>query len=177
MIKFYKKLFDKYPYRVQILTAGVVTGTADVISQCLTIKKDGHFNIKRTGVMTTIGLCQIGPVYSVWYRFLKTSNITPVACVISDQALIGPSLNTSISLSYPLLSGNSVNEVMKGWKTRAVSIVKDAWKVWIPAQTVNFVLVPYHLKMIYTVFVSLLWNTYLSIRLDNENSEINNASS
>jgi len=36
------------------------------------------------------------------------------------------------------------------------------WAVYIPAQVINFALVPPHLRFVFVSVVSLFWNTYLS---------------
>jgi protein Mpv17 len=36
------------------------------------------------------------------------------------------------------------------------------WALWIPAQSLNFAMVPLRYQVLYSNFVSLLWNVYLS---------------
>ena len=36
------------------------------------------------------------------------------------------------------------------------------WKLWIPAQLVNFAIVPLHFQVLFANGVALVWNTYLS---------------
>lgn len=41
--------------------------------------------------------------------------------------------------------------------------VQTLWKIWIPAQLVNFAFVPRHLRVPYVAGVSFLWTVVLSV--------------
>ena len=165
-MKLYRKIFDKYPYRVQIMTVGTVMGSADIISQTVTKKKTEKYDGKRICVMSLMGFCYIGPVYSLWYRVLHKAKLSPIKCLALDQSLTGPLVNAGFCFLHPLLSGKSTNEATEHFKTKSLSVIKSAWKIFIPAQTVNYFFIPYHFKVLYTVNVSLLWYTYLSCVLN-----------
>ena len=40
--------------------------------------------------------------------------------------------------------------------------VKMNWYMWIPAQMINFALVPLQFRVLFSNVVALAWNTYLS---------------
>jgi hypothetical protein len=45
-------------------------------------------------------------------------------------------------------------------------------KVWVPANTVNWLVVPAHLRTVFSSLVGVAWNTYLSLTLhDSEDEE------
>jgi len=46
--RFYKSLVDKYPFTVQILTAGAITTAGDLVAQTITKKKDDRLFYKPT---------------------------------------------------------------------------------------------------------------------------------
>ncbi|XP_073348903.1 mitochondrial inner membrane protein Mpv17 isoform X2 [Pagrus major] len=67
----YQVLMTKYPWTVQIVTAGSLVGVGDVISQQL-IERRGlaHHNVQRTAKMMSIGFFFVGPVIGGWYKVL-----------------------------------------------------------------------------------------------------------
>jgi hypothetical protein len=42
------------------------------------------------------------------------------------------------------------------------SAVQTNWYLWIPAQLINFGLVPMQFRVLFSNVVALFWNTYLS---------------
>uniref|UniRef100_A0A669DQS6 Mitochondrial inner membrane protein Mpv17 n=1 Tax=Oreochromis niloticus TaxID=8128 RepID=A0A669DQS6_ORENI len=67
----YQALMTKYPWTVQIVTAGSLVGVGDVISQQL-IERRGlaNHNVQRTAKMMSIGFFFVGPVIGSWYKVL-----------------------------------------------------------------------------------------------------------
>ncbi|XP_050927700.1 protein Mpv17 isoform X2 [Lates calcarifer] len=67
----YQALMTRYPWRVQIVTAGSLVGVGDVISQQL-IERRGlaQHNVQRTAKMMSIGFFFVGPVIGSWYKVL-----------------------------------------------------------------------------------------------------------
>ena len=41
-------------------------------------------------------------------------------------------------------------------------VVTANWKLWVPAQLVNFGVVPLHFQVLFANGVALVWNVYLS---------------
>ncbi|XP_033994305.1 protein Mpv17-like, partial [Trematomus bernacchii] len=69
--KSYQVLMAKYPWSVQIVTAGSLMGVGDMISQQL-IERRGfnNHNVQRTAKMMSIGFFFVGPVIGTWYKVL-----------------------------------------------------------------------------------------------------------
>uniref|UniRef100_A0A665VAE3 Mitochondrial inner membrane protein Mpv17 n=1 Tax=Echeneis naucrates TaxID=173247 RepID=A0A665VAE3_ECHNA len=67
----YQVLMSRYPWTVQIVTAGSLVGVGDVISQQL-IERRGlaQHNVQRTVKMMGIGFFFVGPVVGGWYKVL-----------------------------------------------------------------------------------------------------------
>uniref|UniRef100_A0AAQ4QG22 Mitochondrial inner membrane protein Mpv17 n=1 Tax=Gasterosteus aculeatus aculeatus TaxID=481459 RepID=A0AAQ4QG22_GASAC len=67
----YQVLMTKYPWTVQLVTAGSLVGVGDVISQQL-IERRGlaDHNVRRTAKMMGIGFFFVGPVIGSWYKVL-----------------------------------------------------------------------------------------------------------
>jgi protein Mpv17 len=43
-----------------------------------------------------------------------------------------------------------------------VDMMLTNYKLWIPAQAVNFFFVPVHYQVLASNFIALVWNTYMS---------------
>ncbi|TKS75394.1 Protein Mpv17 [Collichthys lucidus] len=67
----YQALMTRYPWTVQIVTAGSLVGVGDVLSQQL-IERRGlaQHNVQRTAKMMSIGFFFVGPVIGGWYKVL-----------------------------------------------------------------------------------------------------------
>ncbi|KAG6825856.1 hypothetical protein H0H93_000221, partial [Arthromyces matolae] len=63
--------------------------------------------------------------------------------------------------SMSVLEGNA-HEAVDRIKAAYIPTLIRNWGVFIPAQLINFSLVPHHLRFVFVGFVSLFWNTYLS---------------
>ena len=112
--------------------------------------------------MTTLGLCFIGPVNTVWFRFLHRIGVSPIKSLIADQIVIGPVICAGFCFLHPLLSGKSKDEAVDHLFAKFWSVILTGWCLWTPCQTVNFIFVPYQFRLLYTQVVSLIWNTILS---------------
>ncbi|KAG7508689.1 Mpv17 [Solea senegalensis] len=69
--KSYQALMTRYPWTVQIVTAGSLVGVGDVVAQQL-IERRGlsQHNVYRTAKMMSIGFFFVGPVIGSWYKVL-----------------------------------------------------------------------------------------------------------
>lgn len=53
---------------------------------------------------------------------------------------------------------------MRKLKQDLPEAIKVNWMLWVPAQVINFVLVPPNLRMLAVNVVALAWNMYLSFQ-------------
>ena len=162
VLKWYRKLVDKYPFRAPILTAGTITTVADILAQTITKEKHETYNWKRTQVMTTIGLCYFGPINTLWFRFLHKKKWSPLRCLVADQTLTGPLLAAGFCFLHPLLSGKSKEDAVDHLINKYPSVITAAWCLWTPSQAINFLFIPFQFRVLFTQTVSLIWNTFLS---------------
>uniref|UniRef100_A0A3B3UKQ5 Mitochondrial inner membrane protein Mpv17 n=1 Tax=Poecilia latipinna TaxID=48699 RepID=A0A3B3UKQ5_9TELE len=112
----YQALMTKYPWSVQIVTAGSLVGVGDVISQQL-IERRGlaHHNVGRTARMMSIGFFFVGPVIGSWYKVLDrivvgASKSDAMKKMLVDQLCFAPCfLGTFLCISGAL-NGLTVEE-------------------------------------------------------------------
>ena len=80
-----------------------------------------------------------------------------------DQGLFAPAFTPTFMFAVRVLENPQE-------APRALASVRDDWwpavtanwKLWIPAQLVNFAVVPLHWQVLFANGVALVWNTYLS---------------
>ncbi|THH04331.1 hypothetical protein EW145_g5604 [Phellinidium pouzarii] len=151
----------------QSLTAGVLFGAGDVIAQQAIEKQGKNHDFARTARITFYGGALFGPIMTKWYQALnKLKFATPTKAVVYrvwlDQAVLTPVAVVFFFSSMTFLEGKGVSEARKRVEAAYVPTLLRNWGVFIPAQIINFALVPTHMRFVFVGVVSLFWNTYLS---------------
>lgn len=159
----YGQLVKQRPFLSQLGTAGILVTTADVIAQTI-VERKKKFEFKRTLVMAACGFMYIGPIVGMWFSALNRWGFNAVINVALDQAIAAPLLISGFFFLQSVLMG-------KGWragKHRIFHELPTVYKVnvlvWVPAQLINFQLVPFQYRMLFAQTVALFWNCYLSNR-------------
>ncbi|RXW15711.1 hypothetical protein EST38_g10143 [Candolleomyces aberdarensis] len=111
--------------------------------------------------------CMFGPIITKWYQFLNRLKFaSPTKALLYriylDQALLTPVGVLFFYGSMSTLEGNWQKAYERIEEAYVPTLVRN-WAVFIPTQLINFSVVPPHLRMVTVGFVSLFWNTYLSV--------------
>jgi hypothetical protein len=61
---------ERYPVRTKAITAAILNFLGDLFCQ-LVIEKNGKLDVKRTAVITFLGLVLVGPTLHIWYLTLS----------------------------------------------------------------------------------------------------------
>ncbi|ETV94769.1 hypothetical protein H310_11725 [Aphanomyces invadans] len=170
----YKHYLETYPLTTKCLTSAGIAGTGDVLCQAAFESKP--FNVQRFATFTALGGVFIAPTLHVWYGFLNRvvsgTAATAVATRLAlDQFVFAPTFlasffgvllvvspNSDDATSGPSLSVRFQDKLNRDWW----SAVQTNWVVWIPAQLLNFGLVPPALQVLFSNVVGLFWNAYMS---------------
>eukprot|EP00250_Pteridium_aquilinum_P034593 c7796_g1_i1 orf=70-1023(+) len=165
LFSWYLMLLNKYPVRTKAVTSALLTLFGDLVCQ-LMIEKNEMIDLRRIGVFTLLGLVLVGPTLHFWY--LNLSKLIPgpgtlkaAARLVLDQFLFSPIFIGVFLSSMLTLEGHSYDVVPKlqqDW----LSVVVANWKIWIPFQFLNFLLVPQQFQVLAANVIALAWNTYLS---------------
>jgi len=176
---------------VKSLTCSGVMGAGDVLCQKMfpkeevidghdafgravppsTKKSKGKIQLRGVGNFGLVGLL-IAPIVHQWYSFLGTVSVGGllggVQQVCLDQMFFAPAM---IALVFSMLQGlegkgpaEMKAKLQSDWKTA----VLNNWKLWIPAQLINFIFVPAPLQVLFSNVIGLGWNVYLS-KLNSKN--------
>uniref|UniRef100_A0A7N6AG61 Mitochondrial inner membrane protein Mpv17 n=1 Tax=Anabas testudineus TaxID=64144 RepID=A0A7N6AG61_ANATE len=153
----YQALMNKYPWTVQIVTAGSLVGVGDVISQQV-IERRGlaQHNVRRTARMMSIGFCFVGPVIGSWYKVLDKlvvggSKSAAMKKMLVDQLCFAPCFLGAFLCITGALNGLTVEENVAKLK-----------RLWPPVQIANFYFIPLHHRLAVVQVVAVAWNSYLT---------------
>ncbi|XP_051265199.1 protein Mpv17 [Dicentrarchus labrax] len=164
----YQALMTKYPWTVQIVTAGSLVGVGDVISQQL-IERRGlaHHNVRRTAKMMSIGFFFVGPVIGTWYKVLDRlvvggTKSAAMKKMLVDQLCFAPGfLGAFLSISGAL-NGLTVEENIGKLKRDYTDALISNYYLWPPVQIANFYFIPLHHRLAVVQVVAVGWNSYLT---------------
>jgi protein Mpv17 len=126
----------------------------------------------RTGRFGALGTFLVAPTVHVWYnrlhRFtsalllLSSSGKLLASRVAIDQGLFAPAFTALWLVALRALEGHHQPIDWTALQESVPRIVVANWALWVPAQVVNFAVVPLKFQVLYSNGVALAWNVYLS---------------
>mmetsp|Transcript_87810 Transcript_87810/g.196273 ORF Transcript_87810/g.196273 Transcript_87810/m.196273 type:complete len:205 (-) Transcript_87810:173-787(-) len=167
----------EHPLAAAVLLCGVKTCAADVFVQKVLERHDVDW--RRNFVFTAFGLGYLGGfqyfLYARWFpRWFPGKGMgSTLKCVAFDQTI-----NTGVWY-YPLFyvvqdgvmnSRMDAKTLQDGSARYCRNITQDmtnCWKLWVPAQLLNFSIVPLHWRAPFCAGVSLFWTCILSFMRGN----------
>ncbi|KAI5071020.1 hypothetical protein GOP47_0013271 [Adiantum capillus-veneris] len=161
----YLLLLNKHPVTTKGITSALLTLFGDLVCQ-LMIEKSETIDFTRLGIFTLLGLLLVGPTLHFWYLILSKwlpgpGTLRAVARLILDQFLFSPIFIGVFISALMTLEGHS-HDIVPKLKQDWLNVVFANWKIWIPFQFFNFLLVPQQLQVLAANVIALAWNTYLS---------------
>ncbi|XP_056873024.1 protein Mpv17 isoform X1 [Takifugu flavidus] len=164
----YQSLMSRYPWTVQIVTAGSLVGVGDVISQQL-IERRGlaHHNMQRTAKMMSIGFFFVGPVIGSWYKVLDRLVVgggksAAMKKMLVDQLCFAPCFLAAFFCVSGSLNGLTLEENVRKLKRDYTDALISNYYLWPPVQIANFYFVPLHYRLAVVQVVAVGWNSYLT---------------
>mmetsp|Transcript_8372 Transcript_8372/g.20845 ORF Transcript_8372/g.20845 Transcript_8372/m.20845 type:complete len:245 (-) Transcript_8372:771-1505(-) len=172
-LRAYDVAAKKNPATVGIMTTLIKTSAADVFAQKIVEKRE-EIDWRRNAVFGAFGFAYLG----VWQYYLYTNVFTRITPAI--QAVVGPrGVGAALTfidqcIHHPVLyfpcfyllrggmAGEAPAESLGKYKVDAWENMKALWAVWVPAQLVNFSVVPMHLRIPFVAGVSFMWTVILS---------------
>nr|XP_026695053.1 protein Mpv17-like isoform X3 [Ciona intestinalis] len=135
LVGWYTRMFNKRPVVTQVITAGTLTTSGDIIAQLIENRPTGY-SFRRTAVMSCFGFCYF--------------------------AFLGPCLLAGFLTIRPLLFGHSMEYSLKNLRGCYFNYLRRSYTVWIPAQTINFYFIPHSGRMLFGQSIAFFWMMYLS---------------
>lgn len=178
----YTRQLDRAPLTTKGLTSGFVAAAGDLLCQStstpdaedLTSNNNTNatsFDWQRTGRFFIMGCFWVAPCTHYWYNTLNTRLVPGVATVLRvaqrvllDQVLFAPIFCPSFMGFLWLLEGrhSTYEELEKDLMAVTPDVIRANWLVWIPANAINFSVVPLRFQVLFGNVVALCWNVFLS---------------
>nr|XP_034184790.1 mpv17-like protein 2 isoform X1 [Osmia lignaria] len=123
-------------------------------------------NYMRTRNMTAVGLLQ-GPFHHWFYMMLDKmlpgrTALSVVKKMCLDQTIASPTCLGIFFVGLGVLEHRQIKEIYEELKMK----LYDTWKVdccfWPPTQSVNFFFIPLRYRVLYTNFMTMIYDIFLS---------------
>ena len=119
-------------------------------------------------IFPSIGTYAAKPLRQKAVDFVGTRNLC--LQVAWDQLVVMPTLFLTVYYSIKSLVhaapeatiGESISVALRKWRTNFWEDVETCWAIWIPAQLINFGLVPLHFRIPFVALVSTAYTATLS---------------
>eukprot|EP00930_Biecheleria_cincta_P071117 TRINITY_DN58659_c0_g1_i2.p1 TRINITY_DN58659_c0_g1~~TRINITY_DN58659_c0_g1_i2.p1 ORF type:complete len:220 (-),score=22.96 TRINITY_DN58659_c0_g1_i2:58-717(-) len=166
----YLRALEETPVRANVLTAGTLGFTGDVICQ---IGVEGHDRMdwRRCFAMTSFGAGYMGVIaYRIYsaYRLILPANVLKVplyeglVCSAIDNFVHCPCLYLPVFYAWTeMVQGRTATEAYETFRTAGLTSMFACWSIWIPFQILNFGFVPPANRTASVNVMCLLWNVIL----------------
>lgn len=127
-----------------------------------------------------------GPLIHAFHNFLdrvvfkgmkQTSAFVVVAKLAIDQLLFAPLFTSLYFYVRAMTEDRSISSTTETLKKDLAGIMRKNWSVWVPANFVNYLLVPLNLRVLFGSVVAFFWNAYLISRASRSSHTISGAES
>lgn len=170
----YNRLLREKPLITKSITSGVIAFIADIACQkAMASDKESKIDWKRTAKFTTMNLVLVGPTLHYWYGFLMakipgTTTLSAVYRVACDQFLFAPFFIIPAIFSFSSLLDGTPEKIPERLKADWAPTLVANFALWVPAQFINFKLVPAQFQVLFANMVGLVWNVYLSAAVNKD---------
>eukprot|EP00249_Psilotum_nudum_P001738 c14386_g1_i1 orf=130-1071(+) len=171
IVAWYLMLLGRFPVSTKAVTAALITFFGDLFCQ-LAIEKSCKVDTKRIALFTLLGLILVAPTLHFWYlalsRWISGNGIVKVGVRLAlDQFVFSPIFIGVFFSALLTLEGRPTDIIPKLHQDWLTSVITN-WKIWIPFQFVNFLVVPQQLQVLAANVIALVWNIYLSFATHTE---------
>ena len=127
---------------------------------------------KRIGIFGLYGLLCSGPMLHYWYTYLEyiltckmnLSGTRKIAAkLLIDRCMWAPPFVLFTITFLQLLQTLSPHKTAEAIRKSYVAVLLMNQKVWVPAQSFNFTVVPVEYQVLFVNLISVGWNTFLSM--------------
>lgn len=168
VLRRYEYFLARSPFFTQVISAGVLAGSGDVIGQTIVEgqRTKETYNLKRTIRFASIATCFVAPVMYRWFRFLETirghPRILPLKRVLIDQSIMAPLLTYAFITMIHIMEGKKPKKALENSRKQICPILLTNYKVWPLIQLFNFYFIPLRYRIMLIQTIGILWNAYLS---------------
>ncbi|KAI4342658.1 hypothetical protein MLD38_027254 [Melastoma candidum] len=158
-----------HPLRTKAITAGVLVGCSDAISQKMS--GIGKLQLRRLLLMMLYGSAYLGPFGHFLHKLMdilfrgKKGNRTIAMKVLLEQLTTSPWNNLMFMMYHGLVIEGRPWASVKG-KVRTVypSIQLTAWKFWPIVGWLNYQYVPVQFRVLFAGFAGACWAIFMNLK-------------
>lgn len=181
--QWYLKSCVEKPFRTKGLTSATIAALGDVIAQQIEKKATAKaFSLSRVATFFFCNMLFTGPFIHMWYTFLNDvgqqmdkrfgNNISNLKKTVA-QVFLDQTLGTAIFFPLYIYAYNVFESIIQMHRLPSLShgtekcqqhlwgIIMTQFRVYPFSNMINFGLIPYELRVLFTSTVSLFWNIYL----------------
>lgn len=182
----YNQLLVKRPFVTNSVSTAFLFGAGDFLAQKIA-DKDTSYDLARTLRAVIYGGIIFAPLGDRWYKilprvkmpFLAHKSPRPVANTIArvglDQLVFAPFLGIPLyytAMTLMELPSDPRLVIALKLKENWWSTLRTNWYVWPAVQMLNFGFVPVQLRLLVVNVVSIGWNCYLLMVLNDNNDHL-----
>lgn len=173
-LRSYNEVAQRYPFETGVVTTVVKTSAADLFAQKVIEGRD-QVDWKRHSVFVTFGFFYLGGFQYYLYNHLFVKwcagmtaalghkGSAPIKTFI-DQAIHHPFFYFPVFYGLKgYVEGRSPTAIYEKYRAELWDNCKALWTIWVPAQLVNFSVVPRHLRIPFVAGVSFAWTVVISV--------------
>lgn len=172
--QWYNTTAKAHPFTTGIVTTGLKTSAADLFAQKV-IEGRKEIDWTRHAVFCTFGFAYLGAFQYWLYNVQFTKWCLPITKKFGHKATAPVKVFIDQGLHHPFIyfptffsmkavvSGKPLSTAVEKYKSEIWESLKALWGVWVPAQLINFAVVPRHLRIPYVAAVSFGWTVILSV--------------
>lgn len=180
VVSAYVNTVVKRPFFTALCSSVTKCVSSDMFVQIvLEHKSPWDLDWNRVASFFILGVTYVGAFqYRLYNHILKPLNdawrpryglaLSTGSVVFIDQAFVQPFVYLPTFLAIKIVSEGGARlvdlpaSVFTKWVETAPETMKALWLVWIPAQAINFVVIPKHLTIPWMNAIGLVWNGVLS---------------
>ena len=173
LIRAYNRALIAKPLITKSVSSAALFIVGDLISQaleCRMMKRSlvENYDGIRCFKLVLFGGLWVGPSLHLWYTrglavwFTKPGLQTTLMKTALDQSFFAAFSVVAFFGFQTLISGGSSQDVKERLEKDFWPTLKANWLLWPGAQLVNFGMVPVPYQVLFSNFVALFWNAYLS---------------
>ena len=127
----------------------------------------GH-DFERSMQLGIVGFVFSGPLSHGWYSFLnkvvtfKAAMPRVAASMVLDALLFTP-VACAGYFAFRACLENKVDQLKWKLETKLPEAIQSSWSFWPIFNVINFSLVPLQFRVLYNNFLSIIWQSYLSL--------------
>jgi len=151
----------------------LVTAFGDLIAQTM-LEKCSSVNFQRNCVVGSYGFLESVLEGHFWFGLLERifgpsmtlrTSLLKMAC---DQTLFSPLEVSSFLVWTHVMERRKVPTLGEKLRADLPATLMTSYLFWMPASLLNFYIVPFHLRALYTGIMCVVWDTFMSFASHNQ---------